>query len=47
VGETIGSSGNWQSVPKAAKWLLSFEMIVGRLELFPVFILFTPSFWKE
>lgn len=47
VGEVIGSSGNWQGIPKAAKWVLSFEMIVGRLELFSVFILFTPGFWKE
>jgi len=47
VSEIIGPSGNWQGVPKAAKWVLSFEMIVGRLELFSVFILFTPGFWKE
>ncbi len=47
VGEQIGSSGNWHAIPKAAKWVLSFEMILGRVELFPVFILFTPSFWKE
>ena len=47
VGDVIGPSGNWQGVPKAAKWILSFEMIVGRLELFSVFVLFTPGFWKE
>ena len=47
VGEIIGTSGNWQGVPKAAKWVLSFEMIAGRLELFSLFILFTPGFWKE
>ena len=47
VGEIIGTSGNWQGIPKAAKWVLAVEMIIGRLELFSVFILFTPGFWKE
>ena len=47
IGDVCGPSGNWHSIPKAAKWVLSFEMILGRLELFPVFILFTPGFWKE
>ena len=47
VGEIIGPSGNWQGMPRAAKWVLSFEMIAGRLELFSLFILFTPGFWKE
>ena len=31
----------------AAKLLLSFEMILGRLELFTVLVLFLPSFWKK
>lgn len=33
-------------LPAAAKWILSFVMLAGRLEIFTVLILFTRSFWK-
>ncbi len=33
-------------LPATAKWILSFVMLVGRLEIFTVLILFTRSFWK-
>ena len=33
--------------PMSAKWLLSFLMLLGRLELFTVLLLFTPDFWKR
>ena len=39
------ASGSFGALPDAAKWLLSFEMMVGRLELFTVLVMFTPSFW--
>jgi trk system potassium uptake protein TrkH len=29
------------------KWLLSLLMLMGRLEIFSVVVLFTPSFWKD
>lgn len=45
--ETTGISGNFALVPDAAKWLLSFIMLVGRLELFTVLLLFTTTFWKK
>ncbi len=32
-------------IPDFAKWLLAFEMMVGRLELFTVIVLFTKGFW--
>ena len=32
--------------PITAKWILCSAMILGRLELFTVLVLFTPSFWK-
>ena len=38
---------NYGAIPAAGKLLLSFQMMVGRLELFTVLILFTPYFWKE
>ena len=46
LGEEIGPSGNFASLPITAKWILCSAMILGRLELFTVLVLFTPSFWK-
>ena len=43
----FGPIENFAHVPVMGKWVLSFLMIVGRLELFTVLILFVPSFWKE
>jgi trk system potassium uptake protein TrkH len=50
VGPGIGSVGpvdNFAAVPDAAKWLLAFLMLLGRLELFTILVLFTPYFWKS
>jgi trk system potassium uptake protein TrkH len=41
-----GPSGNFDTIPNAAKWLLSFDMLVGRLEIFTILLLFTRSFWR-
>ncbi|VAV89517.1 Trk potassium uptake system protein TrkH [hydrothermal vent metagenome] len=46
VGELIGPAGNFQTLPDTAKWLLSFGMLLGRLELFAVLVLFSPQFWR-
>ena len=46
LGET-GPAYSWNALPDAAKWLLSFLMLLGRLELFTVLLLFTPDFWKR
>ena len=46
LGET-GPSYSWNALPDAAKWLSSFLMLLGRLELFTVLLLFTPDFWKR
>lgn len=42
-----GPSHTYQALPAAAKWLLSFDMMVGRLEIFTILLLFTRSFWRE
>ncbi|MDE6697120.1 MAG: TrkH family potassium uptake protein [Muribaculaceae bacterium] len=34
-------------IPDAAKWILSFVMLTGRLELYTVLLLFTPAFWEK
>lgn len=48
VGTDItGFNGNYALVPDGAKWVLTFLMLVGRLELFTVLLLFTPTFWKN
>ena len=38
---------NFSSLPETAKWLLSFGMLFGRLEIFVILVLFTRSFWKN
>ncbi len=47
VGDVIGPSGNFKSLPDGAKWLLSFGMLLGRLELLTLLVLFTPGFWRS
>lgn len=47
LGDVIGPAGTYASLPDPAKWLLSFGMLMGRLELFTVLILFTPAFWRS
>jgi trk system potassium uptake protein TrkH len=41
-----GPSGTFDAIPNAAKWILSFDMLVGRLEIFTILLLFTRSFWR-
>lgn len=50
IGPGLGSTGpdsNYSHVTEFGKWFLSFIMLLGRLELFTVLIIFSPSFWKE
>jgi trk system potassium uptake protein TrkH len=47
LGNIIGPAGTYASLPDPAKWLLSFGMLLGRLELFTVLILLTPAFWRN
>lgn len=43
----VGPAGNFSAIPEFSKWFLSFIMLLGRLELFTVLVLFTPSFWRK
>lgn len=43
----VGPMNNFSLVPDSGKWILSFLMLLGRLELFTFLIIFTPSFWKN
>lgn len=50
VGPGLGVFGpmsNFSAAPEFSKWVLSACMLLGRLELFSVFILFAPSFWRK
>jgi trk system potassium uptake protein TrkH len=47
LGTIIGPNGNFSSLPDISKWILSFGMILGRLELFAILVLFLPSFWRN
>ena len=46
LGPVIGPAGNFAPLPDAAKWLLCFGMLLGRLELFTVLVLLMPRFWR-
>lgn len=45
--EVTGLSENYAMIPDAAKWLLSLIMLIGRLEIFTILLLFTPTFWRK
>ena len=45
--EVVGPMGNFSQFSWASKILLSFDMLVGRLEVFPMLLLFAPSIWKR
>ena len=47
LGDIIGPNGNYKDIPEISKWILSFGMLLGRLELFAVLVLFFPSFWRN
>ncbi|WP_276147728.1 potassium transporter TrkG, partial [Pseudomonas aeruginosa] len=47
MGPIIGPSGNFASLPDAAKWLLAAGMLLGRLEIITVLVLLTPAFWRH
>ncbi len=44
---TVGPVFTYSHVPDVGKWFLAFLMMIGRLELFTVLVILTPSFWKE
>ena len=45
--EMVGPMGNFSAFSAASKLLLSFDMLAGRLELFPMLLLFAPSIWRR
>jgi trk system potassium uptake protein TrkH len=48
VGPGLGEvTFNYSTLSETAKWICSFAMVVGRLEIFTVMVLFTPAFWRQ
>ena len=47
LGEYIGPNGNFSQLPNISKWILSFAMMLGRLEIFAILVLFLPAFWRK
>lgn len=45
--ELVGPSGNFSMFSDTSKLTLIFDMLAGRLELFPMLVLFMPSTWKK
>lgn len=44
---SVGPSQNYASLTDVQKWLCIMVMLLGRLEIFTVFMLFTPMYWKK
>ncbi|HZD25207.1 MAG TPA: TrkH family potassium uptake protein [Alphaproteobacteria bacterium] len=47
LGPIVGPAGNFAPLPAGAKWLLSFAMLLGRLELFTVYAVLIPGLWRH
>ena len=47
AGVTGYGGGGYEIIPDIGKWILSFLMLIGRLEIFTILILFTRAFWKK
>ncbi len=45
--EVAGGTVTYSELPEAALWILSLEMLTGRLEVFTVLVLFLPVFWRK
>jgi len=43
---SVGPSNTYTNIPDAGKWILSFLMFIGRLELFTVLMILSPFFWR-
>ena len=48
LGPGLGEiASNYASIPSTAKLLLSFAMILGRLEIFTFLVVLMPAFWRR
>ena len=47
AGITGYGAGGYEIIPDAGKWVLALLMLIGRLEIFTILALFSPTFWKR
>lgn len=48
MGPGVGPlAAQFGALNPVATWILSFAMVLGRLEVFTILVLFTPAFWRE
>lgn len=43
----VGPASNFQGLTDVQTWVCTFAMLLGRLELLPILVLFTPAFWRK
>jgi trk system potassium uptake protein len=43
----VGPAGNYQGLTDFQTWVCSLAMLLGRLEIFSMLVLFTPTFWRK
>jgi trk system potassium uptake protein TrkH len=43
----VGPAGNYQGLSDLQTWVCALAMLLGRLEIFSVFVLFTPVYWRK
>ncbi|MBP5344451.1 MAG: TrkH family potassium uptake protein [Alphaproteobacteria bacterium] len=47
LGNVIGPTQSFENLPDAAKWILSADMLLGRLEFTSIVVLFLPFLWRK
>lgn len=47
LGPVIGPATTFASLPDSAKWIMSFGMLLGRLEFFTVIVFLLPQYWRH
>ncbi len=43
---SVGSASNFAHIPSSGKWILSFTMLLGRLEIYGLIICLIPYYWR-
>lgn len=46
LGDVVGPSGSFRTLPDSAKWIMALAMLLGRLEFFTVLVMVLPAFWR-
>jgi trk system potassium uptake protein TrkH len=47
LGHIVGPVGNFSTLSDFSKWVLTIAMLLGRLEILAVFVLLSPTFWRN